>query len=129
MNLQELVAAVLADGTVDAQEVVQLQEAVYADGVVDKEEADALFEINDAVSGKENAPEWTGLFATAIADYVLADEESPNVIDADEAAYILEKIQGDGQVDAQELALLKQIKDRASIIDPTLGAFITEQGL
>ena len=54
MTLQELKADLLADGIIDAEEVAKLKEILYADGVIDKEEAEFLFEINDAVTGKEN---------------------------------------------------------------------------
>ena len=58
MTLQELKADLLADGIIDAEEVAKLKEILYADGVIDKEEAEFLFEINDAVTGKDNDPAW-----------------------------------------------------------------------
>jgi len=82
-TLEELKKNLLADGVIDAAEVAQLKEVLYADGIIDKEEADFLFELNDAVSGKENAPEWKEFFTQAICDFLLKDEVSPGVIDAD----------------------------------------------
>lgn len=58
MTLNELKADLLADGIIDADEVARLKEVLYEDGVIDKEEADFLFEINDAVTGKDNDPAW-----------------------------------------------------------------------
>jgi uncharacterized membrane protein YebE (DUF533 family) len=112
--LDELAAAILEDGVIDAEEVAKIKERVYADGVVDKEEADFLFKLNDAVSGKENDPGWTDLFVQAISDHVLQDETSPGVIDDDEANYLIEKIKGDGVVDATELALLVNVTANAT---------------
>ena len=74
MTLNELKADLLADGIIDADEVARLKEVLYEDGVIDKEEADFLFEINDAVTGKDNDPAWEAFFIQAIADFLLKDD-------------------------------------------------------
>lgn len=122
-TLVELKEAVLADGIVDAAEVAEIKEVIYADGVIDAEEAAFLFEVNDAVSGKENAPEWTELFVEALTDFVLKDEVSPGVVDAEEAAELISKIEGDGVVDATELALLVNIIATAESVEEVLVNF------
>jgi hypothetical protein len=60
--LSEFAKDILEDGIIDAGEVKKIRERIYADNVIDKEEADFLFELNDAVSGKENDPSWKDLF-------------------------------------------------------------------
>ena len=116
--LEELKTQVLEDGIIDAEEAAQLKERLYADGVIDREEADFLFDLNDAVSGKENDPSWQTLFVEAIAAHVLEDEESPGVIDENEAAWIVGKLQADGQIDDVEKALLdKLLADAKSVPD------------
>ncbi len=122
-TLAELKAAVLEDGIIDAAEVTEIKEVIYADGKIDAEEAAFMFELNDAVSGKENAPEWKALFVEAMSDYVLADDTTPGVVDADEASYLIGAIQGDAVVDATELALLVNIMDKADSCHETLIAF------
>ena len=77
MTLQELKADLLADGVIDAAEVAKLKEILYADVSIDKEEANLLFEINDAVTGKENDPSWESFFIQAISEFLLEDEVSP----------------------------------------------------
>ena len=129
MSLDQLVESVIADGTVDDAEVVELETAIYADGTVDQEEADALFTINDAVSGAENSPNWATLFVRAVTDFVLADEDTPGVVDEGEAAYLIGKIEGDGTVDDLELALARNIKTMATEVHPTLTAKFTEWGV
>lgn len=109
-NLNELKNSILADGVIDEQEVKQLREVLYADGVIDKEEAEFLFELNDAVSGKENHSSWGDLFIEAITSFLLNDETSPNEIDEEEAQWLIEKIQGDGQLDKTEKSLLENLK-------------------
>jgi hypothetical protein len=113
MNLSELKKSILADGVIDEAEVQQLREVLYADGKIDKEEAEFLFELNDAVSGKDNHPSWEALFIEAITSFLLEDETSPGEIDDEEAKWLLAKIQGDGQLDGTEKSLLDNLKAKA----------------
>ena len=112
-SLEELKKELLADGIIDAAEVKELEEVLYADGVIDKEEADFLFELNNAVTGKENAPEWKDFFVKAITSFVLDDEQSNGEVDDDEAKYLYDQIKGDGQIDEIEKALLENIKAKS----------------
>ncbi len=123
-TLEQLKSDVLADGVIDAAEVKEIETVLYADGVIDKDEADFLFELNDAVSGKDNHSSWTELFIKAIASFVLDDEGSNGEIDADEAAYLAEKIQGDGQIDATEEALLKYLRSQVESFPESLEKLI-----
>lgn len=123
-NLDELKKALLEDGVIDAEEVKTIKEVIYEDGKIDKEEADFLFELNDAVTGKDNAPEWNTLFIDAITAFVLEDEVSPGEIDDDEADYLYDQIKGDGQVDATERALLENIKAKAKNFPEKLASLL-----
>lgn len=124
MNLQELKKELLADGIIDAEEVVKLKEILYADGIIDKEEAEFLFEINDAVTGKDNDPSWEAFFIQAISDFLLKDEVSPGEIDDEEAAWLIEKTGADGQVDGTEKALLENLKKEAKSFPVSLAALL-----
>lgn len=112
-KLESLKKSILADGVIDKEEVAELKKVLYADGVIDKEEAEFLFELNDAVSGKKNDPSWQAFFVEAISDFLLKDETSPGEIDDEEAKWLLDKIQGDGNLDATERALLDNLKKNA----------------
>ena len=112
-ELSELKKSILADGVIDEAEVEQLREVLFADGKIDKEEAEFLFELNDAVSGNDNSPAWEELFIEAITSFLLEDEASPGEIDDEEAKWLLARIQGDGQVDGIEKALLENLKAKA----------------
>lgn len=114
--MEELVNDVVRDGIVDAEEVQTLREKFYADGKIDKEEADAMFEINDAVTGADNDPSYEQLFVDVLSDFVLKDEETPGVVDEEEGEYLASKIEGDGEVDGVEKALLLNIKEKATEI-------------
>jgi len=113
-TLEELKKDLLADGIIDSEEVKTLESVIFEDGIVDKEEADFLFELNNAVSGKENAPEWKEFFVKAITSFVLDDEKSNGEVDDDEAKYLYDQIKGDGQIDDVEKALLLNIKSKSN---------------
>ena len=123
-NLTELKKELLADGVIDAAEVNTITEVIYEDGKIDNEEAEFLFDINDAVSGKENAQEWNDLFINAITSFMLEDETSPNEIDDEEAKYLYEKIKGDGQVDELERALLENLKAKSNNFPEILASLL-----
>lgn len=123
-NLNELKKDLLSDGIIDVEEVETIKHKIYEDGKIDREEANFLFELNDAVTGKDNAPEWKELFIDAITAYVLEDEMSPDVIDEDEADYLYEQINGDGQIDDTERALLENIKAKAKNFPEKLASLL-----
>ncbi|MDR1964370.1 MAG: TerB family tellurite resistance protein [Planctomycetaceae bacterium] len=114
--IAEVVKSILADGVIDDAEVAELRKRLYADSKIDKEEAEALFEINDAVKGKANSAAWTTLFVDAIADFLLKDETSPGVVDEAEGEWLFKKLSADGEIDANEKALLKTLKDKAKFL-------------
>ena len=113
-TLEELKKDLLADGIIDAEEVKTLASVIFEDGIVDKEEADFIFELNNAVSGKANAPEWKDFFVKAITSFVLDDDKSNGEVDDDEAKYLYDQIKGDGQIDDVEKALLENIKAKSN---------------
>ena len=96
-SLEELKKDLLADGIIDADEVKELED----------------FELNNAVSGNENAPEWKDFFIKAITSFVLDDDQSNGEVDDDEAKYLYDQIKGDGQIDDIEKALLENIKAKS----------------
>jgi hypothetical protein len=124
-SLEQLKNELLADGIIDAAEVKELKEILYADGLIDTDEAEFLFEINDAVSGKENDPSWETLFIDAISSYLLDDENSPGEIDEDEASWLYEKIKGDGQIDGTEKNLLLNLKSKAKSFPSNLESLLS----
>jgi hypothetical protein len=127
--IADVVKSILADGIIDDAEVEQLRKRLYADGKIDKDEAEALFEINDGVKGKKNSAAWTTLFAEAISDFLLKDETSPGVVDDDEAAWLIKKLEGDGEIDANEKVLLKTLKEKAKSLPASLREKIKTWGV
>lgn len=111
MLLPALVAAVIADGKVDADEVVAIRANLTADGVIDNAEVEALFIMNDAVTGNDNAPEWEQCFVDLISENILDD----GIIDAEEEARLIALIGADGQVDGAEKALLTHLATQTEL--------------
>ena len=124
MKLSELKQQLLEDGIIDVQEVKTLEAVIFEDGVVDKEEADFLFELNNAVSGKANAPEWKEFFVKALTSFVLDDEKSNGEVDDDEAQYLYDQIKGDRQIDDVEKALLENIKAKSKNFPELLASLL-----
>ena len=125
-SLELFKSELLADGIIDASEVQELKDILYADGLIDSEEAEFLFEINDAVSGKENDPSWNSFFIDAITSYLLEDENSPGVIDAEEVEWLFNRINGDGQIDEIEKNLLINLKNKAKTFPEKLQALLNQ---
>jgi len=129
--LASLKASILADGIIDAGEVEIIKKVIYGVGSgsgekIDRAEADFLFELNDAVSGKNNDPGWEALFVEAISKHLLDDETSPNIIDEDEASWLIQKVQADGNIDPCEKALLTNLKKRAISFHDSLTPFFKQ---
>lgn len=123
--LEAMRAAILEDGVIDDAEVGMIRKVIYgaASGGgsgVDKEEAEFLFDLNNATSGKPNAPSWQTLFVEAISKHVLEDDASPGTIDEAEADWLIARVEGDGAYDENEKALLTNIKASAKAIHPKL---------
>lgn len=104
---------ILADGEIDEAEVKELKSALFADGKIDREEADFLFDLNNAVSGKNNHESWEELFIQAISGYLLDDDNSAGEIDAAEAEWLYGKLSEDGHVDTIERKLLLHLRERS----------------
>lgn len=119
-RFDELKKKLLEDGIIDANEAAMLRQELYADGVIDREEADFLFELNDATSGSDNDPSWRQLFVDAISAHVLEDQESPNMVDDEEAQWLIARIEGDGTLDENERALLRNLQAKASSLPQSL---------
>ena len=114
-TLNELKKELLADGIIDANEAKEVEAIIFADGIIDLDEAEFMFDLNNAVSGKANAPEWKDLFVKAITSYVLDDPQTPGEIDPEETQWLYKKIKGDGKIDEVEKALLLNLKAKAKV--------------
>ena len=112
--LAEILADIVEDGIVDAEETRNIRARIMDDGVVDREEAEFLFELNDAVTGNDNHHSYEALFVELITAHVLQDDASPGVLDDAEWSWLKAKIENDGKVDPLEARLLRNIDENAT---------------
>ncbi len=120
---------VFSDGVIDADEVLRLAEAIYANGVVSIEAASMLFDINDAVTGNPNAPEWEEFFIRAISDAITASEGSVGTVGAESAAFLTEHVLADDEIDHTERAMLLFIRNNATSVTAELDEKLIEMGV
>jgi len=126
MSILEIQNDVFSDGVIDADEVSRLEEAVYASGVVSMESASILFEINDAVTGNPNAPEWEEFFIRAISDAITASEGEIGTIGPESVTFLIEHVLADDEVDDTEQAMLLFIRNHATSVTPELDEKLIE---
>lgn len=120
---------VFADGVIDADEVRKLEEAVYASGVVSMESASMLFEINDAVTGNPNAPEWEEFFIHAISDAISASEGKPGSVGSESVTFLMEHVMADDEVDQVERNMLLFIRNHATLVTSEFDDELTQIGV
>ena len=120
-------------GAIDEADVEMVRSLVYGQAsenglAISRQEADFLFDLNDRTSGQPNAPAWTATFVKAVTMYVLYQGDSPDRVDEAEAAWLIERIERDDQVDDNERALLSYLRQEATTIPPMLDAFCGRHG-
>ena len=123
--LRTLKSSILADGVVDAAEVEMIKTVIYGEGGsggagVSRAEADFLFDVNDGVTGKKNDGGWQKLIVDAISAHLLDDETSPGVVDEAEGDWLMKRIEGDGNFDDVEKAILSNLKAKAKSVSGKL---------
>ncbi|HJN73495.1 MAG TPA: hypothetical protein QGF58_06130 [Myxococcota bacterium] len=128
-TLAALKAAVIEDGIIDDDEAVMIQAVIYGQGGgsgadVDRAEADFLFDLNDATSGNDNCAAWERLFVEGIVQHLLCDDDSAGTIGAAETVWLVERIEGDGQVDELERSLLVRLGDEGVTLPERLAALL-----
>jgi hypothetical protein len=112
-------------GAIDQADVEVIRRLVYGSGgqsglAVSRAEAEFLFALDRATAGADNDPAWRELFVKAIAMHLLFGGATPDVVDADEAAWLAGQI-GAGRGDpANRQALLAYLKQEAIRLDPSL---------
>ena len=106
-------AAILADGQIDENEVKVLKKDLYADGVIDREEVEFLIELRNAAQKKAKGAELSAsferFFFKAVEDNVLEDGS----IDAQEASWLRKMLYADKKIDANEKKFLARLKKAA----------------
>ncbi|MFO1153760.1 MAG: hypothetical protein U1E42_08890 [Rhodospirillales bacterium] len=104
----EVVAGILARGTITADDVLALRRQVFADGIVARHEAESVFALNDGTGG--NAAAWYAFFVEALTDYFVWQSDPRGYVDEAGATFLLNAVAHDGRIDsASELELVVNV--------------------
>ena len=107
-------AALLADGKIDDNEVKILRKELYADGKIDRHEVEFLIELRNTAQKKAKGgsvnPKFEQLFFKAIEENVLKDGK----IDSNEARWLRSMLFADGKIDANEKKFLARLRNAAA---------------
>lgn len=87
-------------------DVAVLRDEIFADGKVTKEEVEMIWEKKDSQEDGTSS-EFDSLFAEVVMAWLLADD----VIDEEEATFIIKKINEDDEIDSAESELLEAIAE------------------
>ncbi|MFK7766262.1 MAG: hypothetical protein AB8B55_03390 [Mariniblastus sp.] len=87
--VREVLKKVVADGSINAEQVKELEQFVKGDWVIDEQEAKFLFRVNQALgSNHDDCSEWTDFYVTSICRLVVMDMNSPGQIDSEEGDWL-----------------------------------------
>lgn len=119
-----LLAEVVRDGRICADDVVRLRRAIYQEGGVDREKAAALFRLHR--DAKSHDPAWAEFYVEALADFFYWREGSDSAL-TDEA----ERMLGDwigpaGEIDGTELRLLLNLMFRTNGCSERFRAYVRD---
>lgn len=98
-RLRDLAEAILADGHIDAGDVLRLRRALFADGVADRDEAALLFELDR--HGADKAPEWTEFFVEALTDVFVRKQQPPGALSEADGRFLVAHLTHDGKLDSE----------------------------
>ena len=120
------IAAFLADGQIDDNEVKVLKKQLYADGKIDTKEMEFLIELRAEAQKKAKGEPLTGTFETfyfkALHDGILGN----GIISAKEVTFLRKAIFADGKADDNEKTFLKKLKKSATKVAPTFDKLYEE---
>jgi len=121
-ELENLMSKVADLGRMSEQEARKIVNEVYDDGVVSRAEAEALFDLNNKLSGADQL--WDDRFREAIKDYLLTVEAPIGWVTDEECQWLIERISKDGRISLEtELDLLLDVLRYADGAPRELGLF------
>lgn len=116
-GFQELIASLKEGGELDAAAVEALRAALYGDKGeshrLSREEVEFLLSLNEATHAVQVVEAWRPFFITAVAGHLTLDEGSEGQVDAEEAEWLIDVLEADGQYDDNEIALLEHLSEES----------------
>ena len=122
----DLDARLNSKAAITAEDTLAMRRLVWPDGKIDPGEAEAIFDLNTAVQGSSR--EWVDFFVEAISVYVVHQQAPEGYVDEAKAAWLMAKIDSDGQVESLgELELLVKILEDATNVPESLKSYALKQ--
>ena len=126
MEFGALAAAAASDGTISAEEILELRRTGWADGTIGPDEAEALFAANDACS--QPSPEWCDFFVEALSTFIVQTVPPTGYIDDEMGDELIARIDCDGKLGTlAELELLVRVLEIAHNAPDRLKAYALGQ--
>lgn len=126
MEFGNLAASVAGDGTISAEDILELRRQGWADGKMEPEEAEALFTANDACI--DPSPQWCDFFVEALSSFIVNTVEPRGHVDDEMADELISRVDRDGRVGTMaELELLVKVSETAVNVPARLKAYVLKQ--
>lgn len=112
IQFRDLAARAVADGEIDADEVLALRRVAWPDGMIDAIEAEALFTINRRLASP--SAEWTDFFVEALVSYCVTQGRVRGYVEQPTADWLVTRLDADGVLESMaELEALVRILETA----------------
>ena len=126
MEFGALAAAAVSDGTISAEEILELRRTGWADGTIGPDEAEALFAANDACT--QPSAEWCDFFVEALSTFIVQTVPPAGYIDDEMGDELIARIDCDGKLGTlAELELLVRVLEIAHNAPDRLKAYALGQ--
>ena len=126
MEFGTLAAESASDGSISAEEILELRRIGWADGTITPDEAEALFAANDAC--KQPTAEWCDFFVEALAHFIVQTVPPAGYIDNEMGDELITRIDRDGKLGSMaELELLVRVLEVAKNAPERLKAYAMKQ--
>ncbi|MBM1172029.1 hypothetical protein [Microvirga arabica] len=111
-SFADLVSDIKATGRLGPENVLRLRRSIYGGRTVTQAQVEGLFELDRTCSEKSDA--WTDLYAEAVADFLVEQQEPRGYVSDQNAAWLIDHVSRDGRVDtAAELEAVIGVLDKS----------------
>jgi hypothetical protein len=125
---EALVAEILANGEIGAEDVLKLRRELYKDGVLEEPEAELIFQLHRRAAARH--PEWDVFYVEALSDHFFWRKRGDRTLTEEDCRVLTDRIAADGKVeDATELKLLLNLLRRSSGSTAEFKAFVQQAAL
>ena len=126
MEFGNLAAQCARDGTISAEEILELRRLGWTDDQIGPDEAEALFAANDACTAP--TPAWCDFFVEALSTFIVQTVEPRGCVDDEMGDELITRIDCDGRVETMaELELVVRVLEAASNVTERLKTYALAQ--